>query len=62
MVSRWRPFFYSDEMMIEIPVPPGHGFAFGLNEAGVVVGELYPPSGFIYRDGVVTELVAVRGH
>ncbi|WP_374566548.1 hypothetical protein [Ideonella sp.] len=58
-----RPFVY-DTALRYLPTPGGtQGRAYGINDQGMVVGQLYVAAtgdshAFIYRDGVTTDLAA----
>jgi probable HAF family extracellular repeat protein len=62
----YRPFIYEDGQMKAIPVPGTESFGADINDAGVVVGTMRaggavtPWHAFIYKDGVVTNLNAVK--
>lgn len=56
-----RPFLYSDGAMTILPLPPTYGIALGINDAGLIVGQMNPARGFLYSDGVVTDLNPILG-
>ena len=62
----YKPFIYADGRMTAIPVPGTESFAGDINDAGVVVGTMRaggavtPWHAWIYKNGVVTNLNAVK--
>lgn len=62
----YKPFIYANDQMTAIPVPGTEAFAADVNDHGVVVGTMRaggavtPWHAWIYKDGVVTNLNAVK--
>jgi probable HAF family extracellular repeat protein len=62
----YRPFIYANGQMTAIPVPGTEAFASDVNDDGVVIGTMRaggavtPWHAWIYKDGVVTNLNAVK--
>jgi len=60
--TSYRPFLYSGGVMTQIPAPSSDAHAGDINDHGVVVGTMRAGGGFskhhgwIYQDGVVTNL------
>ena len=64
--SFYKPFIYENGQMRAIPVPGTESYGADINDAGDVVGTMRAGGGFskwhafIYKDGVVTNLNAVK--
>ena len=54
------PFIYSDGVLTQITGIAGGGAALDVNDSGAVVGQI-STQGFLYRDGVITDLNPLVG-
>lgn len=64
--TKWRAFLYTGGTMIDLGTPGDVGFAYGINDAGQVIGDYhfdgpYFTHAFLYSDGVMTDLGTLDG-